>query len=84
MSDSRRYRTPPQVAAERGVSASKILPLIRRGEIAAINMASDPGGRPRWKIPPEALEDFDARRMARPPMKRNKRRRQRGDVISFF
>ena len=78
------YMTPPELARERGVSPTKILALIRAGEIAAVNMATNPGGRPRWRIPPEALEAFDSRRMAQPPVKRHRRRRHRGDVIEFF
>ena len=81
---ARTYRTPPDIARERGVSPAKILALIRSGQLAAINMATKPNGRPRYLVSEAALADFDARRSVRPPTPKTRRRRRRLDTIEFF
>lgn len=71
--------TPPQLAQRLGVSPDKILKWIARGELAALNVASDRKGRPRWVITPEALAAFERARSncTRQPAAQRARRRPR-------
>jgi excisionase family DNA binding protein len=62
-----RGRTPPEVAKELGVEPSKIIAWIRQGELRAINVATRPTGRPRYRIDEEAIEEFLHRRATKPP-----------------
>jgi hypothetical protein len=61
---SRKKLTPPQLAGQWGVSHPKILSLIESGQLAAINVAIRPNGRPRYLIDEEAIADFERRRAA--------------------
>ena len=80
---STRYLTPPQVAEQLGVNASKILTWIRSGELTAINVAASLIGRPRWRISQADLAVFAQRRQAITPPKSRPRRKTVG-VIQFF
>ena len=75
--------------AERmGVSPDKVLAWIASGELFAINVATNPNGeRPRWRIPPEAVKEFEAGRRSIPPQptsKQKPRRRAAAAVKQFF
>jgi excisionase family DNA binding protein len=80
------YLTPPQIARRLGVKASKVLAWIDRGELVAANLADRRGGRPRWRIAPEALASFLAARSSRPATQATNRHRlrKREAVIQFF
>ncbi|MHB8951802.1 MAG: helix-turn-helix domain-containing protein [Pirellulaceae bacterium] len=69
------YSTPPKIAALYTVKPAKVLKWIETGELVAINLAESPNGRPRWRVSPEALADFERRRSSRPPIPRAKKRR---------
>ena len=71
-----RYLSPPAVAEMLGIEAAKVVRWIRRGELRAINVADVNGKRPRWRISPEALEEFFRSRESRPAPKPIRRRRQ--------
>lgn len=58
--DEAHYTTVPAKAKELGIDQMKIHGWIRRGELLAINIAENPAGRPRWRIPIEAWESFMA------------------------
>lgn len=75
--------TPGTYARRLGVGIHKVLGWISRGELAALNVASDTAKRPQWAILPEAVADFERRRTAqpRPPTPRRRRREQ---VIQYF
>jgi hypothetical protein len=80
-----RYLTPPQLAERYGVDPNKVLGWIRRGELAAVNVATTTGGRPRWRVSPEALAAFEAARAAGPaPHITRIRRRKDPNVIEYF
>jgi hypothetical protein len=66
--------TPPAYARQLGVKPEKIRLWILRGELRAVNVAENIGGRPCWKIPPDAIEEFEARRAAKPPASKPKRK----------
>ena len=68
------WLSPPQVARARGVKPAKVLVWIDRGELEAVNHAATAGGRPRWRISPEALAAFDrARTQLRDVLRRSRR-----------
>lgn len=79
------YLAPSEVAARFGVKAEKVLLWIQAGELQAVNAATRRNGqRPRWRISPQALADFEQARASRPaPAPRVRRRRADRDVIQF-
>ena len=81
-----RYLTPPELAKRLRVKPAKVLVWINNGELlGAINVATNLGGRPRWRIPPSAIAAFEEARSAKPPTKRTTRRRRRDlRVTEFF
>jgi hypothetical protein len=79
-----RALTPPQVAAQYGIHADKVLAWIRTGELRAVNVAIRPNGkRARWRIDPADLALFEAGR-TRQPTPKIRRRKKLADVIEFF
>jgi hypothetical protein len=77
--------TPPELARLKGIEPEKILVWIRSGELRAVNYATRPTGRPRWRIKAEDWLAFEERRAARPPAKVSRRpRRSTPHVTEFF
>jgi len=76
------YSTPPQIAERLGVSPEKVQGWCASGKLRAVNVSD--GSRPRWKISPEALEEFLAGRESRPQVKPVRRRRRAENMIQFF
>jgi hypothetical protein len=77
--------TPPTLATKWGCKPETVLAHIKAGRLRAFNLAISSSGRPRWRIPVEAVEAFEAKRSARPvaPTPRA-RRRKSSAVIEFF
>lgn len=65
-----------EVAKQLGVSQHTVGIWINAGELPAINVARKPGGKPIWRIDPEALEAFIVGRQPVPPVPRTQRRRR--------
>jgi excisionase family DNA binding protein len=63
---ARRYR----------VSPDKIRAWIKSGELRAIDTSAARCGKPRFVIPPEALEEFERKRSAAATPKQKRRQRQ--------
>jgi hypothetical protein len=77
--------TPPQLAQRWAVSADKILYWIHSGQLRAVNLALNPGGRPRWRIDPADALAFEQRRSSgSPPPQSARRRKKVSGVIEFF
>lgn len=75
--------TPPALAKNLGINVHKILAWIKSGELRAVNLGN--GNRPRWRILPDDLELFLARRAAQPAAKAARRQKKKqADVIEFF
>jgi hypothetical protein len=55
---------------------AKIHGFIRRGELIAINIATNLTARPQWRVTPESVAAFEARRSSAPPSKPVRRRRR--------
>jgi hypothetical protein len=57
------YLTPGEIAKACRVGVNKVLSWIRSGELRALNLAANANGeRPRWRVPAEEWEAFQARR----------------------
>jgi len=84
----REYYLVPELADVTRMDQCKILGWIRRGELLAINMAENPGGRPRWRVPREAWQAFQLVRSnqatAPAPRPQRRRRRREGYVMRFY
>jgi hypothetical protein len=65
------------------VSEDKVLAWIRSGELAAINVATSVGRRPRWRITAEAWDGFAARR-TQTVAPRHRQIRKSKTVTEFF
>ena len=74
------------VAARWGCCHSHVLSLVRSGELAAIDISTNPAGRARYIVTDDALDAFEQRRTVAPPAPAPKRRARvrRDDVIEFF
>ncbi len=72
----RRKLTPPQIAAQYGISPDKVVTWITSGELKAFNAATRPTMRPRWLVDVEDLADFERRRAAVAPPKPQSRRKR--------
>lgn len=73
-----------RMAAERlGLRGHAVLALIRSGALVASDVSLHPGGRPRWRITEEAIEDFLSARMHRVAVPRRRRRKPQ-NVKAYF
>jgi hypothetical protein len=71
---------PSEVAERYRIDTDKVFAWIRTGELPAINIAQSRGGRPRWRITPEALAAFEAARAAQPVIRQTRRRRRQPEA----
>jgi len=80
------FLTVRQVANWLGLKkVDSVLALIHAGQLRAVNVASRPAGRPRWRISPASLDEFLDRRRAVPPEKVPTRRKQvAAKVTEYF
>lgn len=78
------YLTPPQYAEELGIATDKVYAWIASGQLRAINVAERSDGRPRYRIPRDAREEFEARRTLGLPVPPKRRRRAPADVEGPF
>ena len=74
--------TPPAYAARLGIGIHTVLGWIRAGELAAINTSN--ATRPRWRILPEAIQQFERRRAAKPPTPPAPRRKKDPATTEYF
>jgi excisionase family DNA binding protein len=70
-----RWMTPPAVAELLGCDTHKILAFIKRGELPAVDLSIG-RQRPRYRISPEALEQFLIDRQVKPPATKLRRRKR--------
>lgn len=76
------YLTPPAVARLLGVKPSKVIAWVRSEQLRACDLSERRGRRPRWKISPQALEEFLAGRSNQRPKAAASRRRRKLDVTT--
>lgn len=79
-----RWLSPPQVAEQLGIDPEKVIAWIRRGELNAVNVAENIGGRPRYRIDPQELAAFLQRRSTSPAPKPVRRRKASGYTPKYF
>jgi len=75
-----------QVAERFGVGQHTVLAWVKSGELAAINVARRPGGKPHYRVTSDAIRAFELLRSsetAAPPPRRG-RRRKKTDAIAFY
>ena len=78
--------SPPQLARRWGINPGKVLAWIKSGELRAFDVSTTPGtGKPRYRIEPSAIIEFQEKRsgetQAKPP---RRRRKSPSSVIEFF
>ncbi len=87
------WQTPPMIAKEMGIGVEKIRDEIRRGDLVAINIATDKDGeRPRYLVHSNNLIAWQQSRAVDPAPKRRavdtaparSRRREVGSAIVEF
>jgi hypothetical protein len=67
------------------VDQHRVLTWIRSGQLKAMNVSAGSGARARWRIPREALAEFEAALIAKAqPMKRAPRRPKNVWVPQYF
>lgn len=80
----RRFKTPPEIAREMGITAEKVIGWIRRGELRGSNIAANLSGRPRYIVADDDLSAFLASRQPQPPAPRQPRRRQEAGMVDYL
>ena len=79
-----RALSPSAVADQLGVSPDVVRALIHSGQLAAINVAIDPQGRPRWKIDQDEVDRFKKRRGSAPAPTSESRRPRVNGVTRYY
>ena len=60
------YLSPPKLARRWGKKPQAVLALIKSGELRALDLRAAGAKVPRWRISPEALAEFEAKRSNTP------------------
>lgn len=81
---SDRTRSVGDLCDRYSVGEHTVLGWIRRGELKAIDVSRQRGGRPKWRITEEALAAFELSRTPCPPLPRTRRKKQPADAIEFY
>jgi len=76
--------SPPDLARLWRVNVAKIYALIASGEIAAINLAVNPNGKPRLRIKLTEVERFEQSRSTKPPEPAPRRRRRKATPVKDY
>lgn len=77
MKTSGRYLTAAEVAERLKIDKRKIIEWITSGELRAVNVATDTSQRPQWRIPPDAVIEFEQQRAGGKKTATKKRRGNR-------
>lgn len=82
MSES--YLSPPRLAKLWGCSPETVLGLIRSGQLRAFTLSPPGCMRPRWRIPAEAVKEFEGAHTACPVSEPRRKRKQRKARVRFY
>ena len=74
-----RYLTPPALARLWGVTPETVLAMIRRGALRAFSTSPPGTRRPRWRIPPSAVAEYEQTHAAQAPVQPVRTGRRRRD-----
>jgi len=73
-----------QLAESWGVAGDKIRGWLASGELAGINLAAKPSGRPRWRIRASDAERFLQRRQTIPAVSQPRKRQPTNRITEYF
>lgn len=73
-----------EIAERYGVTQHTVIAWIQSGDLKAVDVSRRRGGKPHWRISPEALEAFEFSRMPVPPPPKTRRRKRDPNVIEFY
>jgi hypothetical protein len=73
-----------EVAARYGVTEHTVLGWVAAGDLRALDVRRAGARRPRWRVTPEALAEFEARRSPAAAVAPRRRRQRPADVIEFY
>jgi len=77
--------TPPELARTWRVKPERVIAWIKSGELRAFDVSTQPGvGRPRYRIPQDAIIEFENRRSAAQVKTTRRKRTQPVGVIEYF
>jgi len=76
--------TVRDVGEQLKIKVDGVLELIHAGLLSASDVSRPGSQRPRWRISPDALDQFLAARSATPPAKRQPRRRKKIQSITQY
>lgn len=81
-----RYLSPMTVARRLGVRDSIVYAWLRSGELRGVNVARRITARPRFRVSPEALAEFENRRSAAvmKPAANMTRRKAKPATVEFY
>lgn len=81
-----RHFSTGEVAKQFRVAEGKVRGWITSHQLAAVNVAANVSCRPKWRIPQSAIDEFVARRQAKPAVKISRRRKRQKcpSLIEFF
>jgi hypothetical protein len=65
------------------IGGDKIRLFIRRGELVAVNVATNLSGKPQWRITAESVEKFEHRRSSA-PLPKPARRQKRTSIVDYY
>jgi excisionase family DNA binding protein len=78
------FQTTAEAAEFLSVTTDKITDLIHSGQLAAVNVALHPGGKPRWRIADEALKQFITSRQSQPVSISTPRRKRQPESVTQY
>jgi len=79
------YLNPQRPAKRWGCKPAVVISHIKAGRLRAFSLSPPGTRRPHWRIPIEAVTEFEAANQARPALpKPTRRRRQTAGVIQFY
>lgn len=78
------YLTPPELAARWRCKPETVLSLIRSGRLRGFTLSPPGSKRPRWRIAPDAITEYESRHEARPVVRVARRRKQPVGAIEWY
>ena len=79
-----RSMTPREFGHTYRMSKDRVLDLIRRGELGALNLAMVRAGRPRYVITPSHVAAFEAARQVATQPKASRRRKKAPGMVDYY
>lgn len=85
MSDQIQTLTPPELARRWRVKPERVCAWIKSGELRAFDVSARPGvGRPRYRVPLDAVLEFENRRSAKQTKTTRRKAHKHPEIIEYF